>query len=240
MRFCRTGTGIFEREEFTMGTSKVAFVTRPSEIVHAVGSRLGTPSQKPTIPETCVQVPAEQEPSLVQRCLAGDEQAWAELFHGYRRLVYSIAARFGAKRDDCADIYQSVCIELFNGLSRVIKENSIRSWVITVTVRQAYRWRKSCLPHMPLDEMEVEPNYMLDLSESLWTCEKQQIVRKGMEQLPPRSAEMLRLLFFEQPPLPYQEVARRLGLATGSIGFIRGRALRKLRQILDQAGFNGS
>ena len=33
------------------------------------------------------------------------------------------------------------------------------------------------------------------------------------------------MLFFETPARPYQEVARRLGLAAGSIGFIRGRCL---------------
>ena len=48
---------------------------------------------------------------------------------------------------------------------------------------------------------------------------------------------MVRLLFYEQPPLPYNEVARRLGLATGSIGFIRGRCLQKLRAQLKAAGF---
>src|SRR5437588_776507 len=51
--------------------------------------------------------------------------------------------------------------------------------------------------------------------------------------------EFLQLLFFQQPPLPYAEVARRMGLATGSIGFIRGRCLEKLRKALVEFGFNG-
>jgi DNA-directed RNA polymerase specialized sigma24 family protein len=50
---------------------------------------------------------------------------------------------------------------------------------------------------------------------------------------------LVQLLFFEQPPLPYAEVARRMGLATGSIGFIRGRCLEKLRKALVEYGFNG-
>jgi len=37
--------------------------------------------------------------------------------------------------------------------------------------------------------------------------------------------------------LRYQEVAKRLGLATGSIGFIRGRCLRRLQRALEKAGF---
>ena len=46
-------------------------------------------------------------------------------------------------------------------------------------------------------------------------------------------------LFFSEPPLPYAEVAkRRLGLATGSIGFIRGRCLKKLQRALQDSGFD--
>jgi DNA-directed RNA polymerase specialized sigma24 family protein len=41
----------------------------------------------------------------------------------------------------------------------------------------------------------------------------------------------------EQPQVSYAEAARRLGLAEGSIGFIRGRALEKLRRILVDQGF---
>jgi DNA-directed RNA polymerase specialized sigma24 family protein len=47
---------------------------------------------------------------------------------------------------------------------------------------------------------------------------------------------MIRLLFYQQPPLPYAEVAERLGLATGSIGFIRGRCLKKLEAALGELG----
>jgi hypothetical protein len=45
------------------------------------------------------------------------------------------------------------------------------------------------------------------------------------------------MLFFEQPPRPYNEVAQALGLATGSIGFIRGRCLGRLQKILAELGF---
>jgi DNA-directed RNA polymerase specialized sigma24 family protein len=45
------------------------------------------------------------------------------------------------------------------------------------------------------------------------------------------------MLFYEDPPLPYAEVATRLGLAEGSIGFVRGRCLKKLREQLERRGF---
>ena len=67
--------------------------------------------------------------------------------------------------------------------------------------------------------------------------EREQMVREAIGQLPPRCREMIELLFFEQPPVPYNEVARRLKLATGSIGFIRGRCLKRLKKLLEEKGF---
>src|SRR5205814_3450043 len=67
--------------------------------------------------------------------------------------------------------------------------------------------------------------------------EREQLVREAIVRLPPRCQEMMRLLFWEHPPLSYAEVARRLGLATGSIGFIRGRCLLRLQKELEELGF---
>ena len=71
----------------------------------------------------------------------------------------------------------------------------------------------------------------------LMELEREQLVRDAIAQLPVRCREMIELLFFQQPPLPYTEVGRRLQLATGSIGFIRGRCLKRLKQILEEKGF---
>jgi hypothetical protein len=48
---------------------------------------------------------------------------------------------------------------------------------------------------------------------------------------------MINLLFFQEPQVSYRDVARRLGLATGSIGFIRGRCLKRLQRTLEELGF---
>jgi RNA polymerase sigma factor (sigma-70 family) len=71
----------------------------------------------------------------------------------------------------------------------------------------------------------------------LEAAEREQVLRDAIRGLPPRCREMIRMLFYEEPPLSYADVARRLGLATGSIGFIRGRCLKKLERLLGHAGF---
>ena len=48
---------------------------------------------------------------------------------------------------------------------------------------------------------------------------------------------MVRLLFYEIPPRPYEDVAEELGMATGSIGASRARCLAYLKKHLEKKGF---
>src|SRR5438270_11934128 len=179
---------------------------------------------------------------LVQGCLQGNPRAWEELIDKYKRLIYSIPIKYGASSDDAADVFQAVCIEVLNSLPQLKNAQSLRSWLITLTIRQSYRWKKKQSNHIELDAMEpdvAEGIASVTHPDTLAQLEQEQIVRDVVAQLPPRHQKLVRLLFFEQPALPYTEVAQRLGLATGSIGFIRGRCLEKLRKALIEYGFNG-
>jgi DNA-directed RNA polymerase specialized sigma24 family protein len=59
-------------------------------------------------------------------------------------------------------------------------------------------------------------------------------IRRAVAKLPHRQQQLVQMLFFHDPPLKYDTVASRLGLATGSVGFIRARCLKKLRGILSE------
>jgi RNA polymerase sigma factor (sigma-70 family) len=181
---------------------------------------------------------------LVRACLAGNEAAWAALIQRYKRLIYSIPIKYGASPDDAADIFQAVCLELFSELSNLRKAESLKSWLITVAAHQSFHWKKRQRPgNVELDGMEPElaeaqvPATGALPPEMMEEVQREQMMREAFAKLQPRCAQMMRLLFYEDPPLPYAEVAQRLGLATGSIGFIRGRCLKKLEKILTEMGF---
>jgi RNA polymerase sigma factor (sigma-70 family) len=178
---------------------------------------------------------------LIQACREGDQEAWSVLIHRYRRLIYSIPARYGAQPADASDIFQAVCLELYAELPRLRKVESLRSWLIAVTAHQAFHWKKRAVKRAIREGSEIEPETAPADEpvppQILEAAEREQVLRDAIRGLPPRCREMIRLLFYEDPPLPYAEVARRLGLATGSIGFIRGRCLKKLERVLAGAGF---
>ncbi len=181
---------------------------------------------------------------LVRECLDGNERAWDALIQKYKRLIFSIPIKYGASPDDAADIFQSVCLELFSELGNLRKAESIKSWLISVAAHQAYHWKKRKRPRdVELDSLEPEvaeaqiPATEVLAPEMLQQIQEEQCVREALRKLSPRCEEMIRLLFYSDPPLPYVEVAQRLGLATGSIGFIRGRCLKRLQKILGESGF---
>ncbi|HEV2960793.1 MAG TPA: sigma-70 family RNA polymerase sigma factor [Candidatus Angelobacter sp.] len=181
---------------------------------------------------------AAEDQQLVQQCLQGDDHAWSRLIDKYKRLIYSVPIKYGFRPEDASDIFQTVCIDLFTNLCNLRKVGSLRSWLITVTSHKCFHWKRQQRQDIELDALEQEiAEDLATAPEMLQELQQEQIVRDAVDRLPPRCAEMVRLLFFEQPPLPYAEVARRLGLAVGSIGFIRGRCLTRLHKILMELGF---
>jgi RNA polymerase sigma factor (sigma-70 family) len=107
-------------------------------------------------------------------------------------------------------------------------------------MHKCYHWKRSQTEgESDLDGEHVETITCTQAipADMLEELEREQMVREALGHLPPRCREMIELLFFEQPPVPYNEVARRLNLATGSIGFIRGRCLKRLKKFLLEKGF---
>jgi RNA polymerase sigma factor (sigma-70 family) len=177
---------------------------------------------------------------IVAQCLAGDERAWSALLDRYKNLIYAIPLRYGAPHQDAADIFQAVCLDLYNELPRLRDAEALQGWLIRVTTHKCYHWKRRQLNRESgLDEDEVEKLSALQAisPDVLAAVEREQLVREAIGHLPPRCREMIQLLFFEQPPMPYHDVARRLNLATGSIGFIRGRCLKRLKKLLEESGF---
>jgi RNA polymerase sigma factor (sigma-70 family) len=177
---------------------------------------------------------------LVHGCLRGSEEAWFALVDKYKNLIYSIPIKYGFSADDAADIFQAVCLELLSELPKLRKPKALPKWIMQITAHKCFHWKRR--------QQRVEPSEgddeKLELSEPpraeaiLREAEAEQGLRQVISELPPRCRELVRMLFFEEPPRPYQEIASTLGIAAGSIGFIRQRCLDRLRKRLLDVGFS--
>jgi RNA polymerase sigma factor (sigma-70 family) len=197
-----------------------------------------TPSVVVKAGKRVAQTVAVSDEQLVADCLRGDQEAWAALVERYRNLVYSIPVKYRMPPQDAADVFQAVWTELVAELPRLRSVGGLRSWLITVAGHKCFQWKRQQGSQAAAAEPAYEPADKQPLyPEWRQQVEREQMLRDALLDLPPRCGEMMRLLFYHQPPLPYKEVAERLGLAEGSIGFIRGRCLKKLRTVLEGMGF---
>lgn len=184
--------------------------------------------------------PGWEDQRLVNDCLRGTEAAWGALVEKYKNLVYAVARKGGLPPDEAADVFQAVWVDAFEELPKLRKKSSVRSWLITITRRKCYHWRHqrqterdrhgSVAEALATDsDLAVDPVAIEEL-------ERDQLVREAIQLLPPRCRELVHMLFYSEPPRPYREVAEELGLAIGSIGFIRGRCLKRLERNLVRHG----
>ena len=190
-------------------------------------------------PDALTPTAAWNDRDLVRECLSGNQQAWAAIVEKYKGLVYSVPVRYRMSPQDAADVFQEVWFDLYSELPNLREPGALRGWLITVAWHKCYQWKLRLRRQEKSagefeGELVSEGTSFLDWKERL---EQEQLLREAVKTLPDRCRVMVEMLFFQDPPVPYADVARHLGLAEGSIGFIRGRCLKKLRAALEQMGF---
>jgi RNA polymerase sigma factor (sigma-70 family) len=170
---------------------------------------------------------------LVKQCLRGSEEAWSTLIDKYKNLIYSIPMRYGFAEEDCADIFQAVCLDLLTELPRLREPNALGGWLIQIARNKCFHRKQAQQHHKTSDIDDVDVPSAAEGSDDLVVqTQQEQILREALSDLAPRCRKLMEMLFFEEPARPYEQVATELDLAQGSIGFIRRRCLDKLRQRL--------
>jgi RNA polymerase sigma factor (sigma-70 family) len=180
---------------------------------------------------------------LIARCLEKDAEAWEVLVRRYQRLIASVTFKFGLSGTDAPDVFQSVCMALFQNLAGLKDQAKLSSWLITVCVRECWKlrerkraaelrevteWRESGNGH------DVSPPAV---EEDMLAFERQQIVRRAVELLPLQCRRLIEYLFYHESPATYAEISRSFGIPIASIGPTRGRCLAKLKTNLKNLGF---
>src|SRR5580658_4782885 len=177
--------------------------------------------------------PAHSDEQLVRDCIDGKHEAWSCLIDKYKNLIFSVPIKYGFSRDDAADIFQEVCLSLLSELKTVREPRALAKWLLMVTSHKCFHWkrRNSRFVSMEPEAMEHAAGELPpEALELVAEAEREQALRDALAAIPPRCRQLMKMLFFDQPPRPYREVAQSLGIATGSIGFIRQRCLDKLRK----------
>jgi RNA polymerase sigma factor (sigma-70 family) len=182
-----------------------------------------------------------EDRKIIEACLNGDASAWEALILRYQRLIYSIPLKSRLSQDDAADIFQAVCIKLYEKLETLRDHEKLSAWIITTTTRESWRLlarqKREVSVDEPASEDESEPLAFLAsdaplADEQRILLEQQQNVRQAVSALPERCKNLVTLLFYNKDELSYTEIAREMNMPVASIGPTRARCLEKLKKLL--------
>jgi RNA polymerase sigma factor (sigma-70 family) len=194
-------------------------------------------SHTKTEPEIASRVAATRtDTELVHDCLDGREEAWAELIDKYKNLIFSVPIKYGFPREAAADIFQEVCLELLTQLKNLREPQALAKWLLMVTAHKCFHTKRRGQRMVAMDFPALEVHAPALPPEALAIvaeAEEEQMLREAMGEISERCQRLVKMLFFEHPPRPYRDVAQSLGIATGSIGFIRQRCLESLRKRIE-------
>ena len=175
--------------------------------------------------------------ALVAHCLAGDDVAWHALIGRYARLVEAVIRRYHLPPDEQADIFQDVWVALWRDLAAVRSHDRLGPWLVTAAGRMAWDARKR------LDRagnggsldlyIETIVDEAADPAREVVSSETTERVQTALLRVSPRSRRLLEALFFRET-VSYAEIADELGCSPNSIGPIRARCFKELRDALGE------
>src|SRR5882724_3230605 len=142
---------------------------------------------------------------LIERCVAGETQAWRELHRAYHGQVVRLLNRLGLPPAEIEDASQEVFVQVFRALGQFEKRSNLGTWVYRITVSQANRYRRSRVPRF-LRWLVPEPTEaaLVDGPE-LSEAEAVRRVRRALAQLKP--AHRIALVLFEFEGLSGEQIA---------------------------------
>jgi RNA polymerase sigma-70 factor (ECF subfamily) len=169
------------------------------------------------------QLSALSDAELVQRCRAGNTDAWNELVERFSRYVYAVCTRgFRLSEEDAEDVFQEVFTRVFTHLDTLRNDAALRPWIAQLT-------RRLCLDSIQKggrEQATAEP-LAEDLTSDLDEIDEAFTVREAMTTLSDACQDILDRFFARDQS--YRTISDELDIPSGTIASRIARCLSKLR-----------
>jgi RNA polymerase sigma factor (sigma-70 family) len=192
---------------------------------------------------------------LLQSCLKGDKQAWAEFILRFSRLIYnyilSVLSANGqaVSPEQLEDIFQEILHSLikdnYKKLSTYRGKNgcSLASWLRQVSVNYTIDYLRKLRPLSSLDASNEEgfslSDTLVDQSpdamQLLSDRDKRQALAECIDRLDPDEQYFLEL--FLNQGLTLEEIREHFKIDRGAVDMRKGRILHKLHECFKKKGF---
>ena len=186
------------------------------------------------------------EREIIERVLAGDNDAFGLLVEAYQTRVYNLALRLCGNRDDAFDLAQESFFRAWRSLSGFQFESSFSTWLFRLCSNICLDWlrAKKRRPTVSMSTVDDEgeesqlelPDPGKSPEELLLAAEEREALARAMNQLPVEYREILTLRAIHD--LSYTEIAEILKIKEGTVKSRLSRARLALRNKLLQNGNN--
>ena len=174
---------------------------------------------------------------LVQRCITGDQHAWAEVVRQYSRRIYNLAYRFTSSHASAEDLTQEVFIRVYRSLNQYDPSlGDLSNWLMRLArnlIIDDYRKRQRT-PTDSSDDLANHEYHLPSASDSpqrkLERKERRLQVLTAIDKLSHDLRECVILRDIEE--LTYQEIVDLLQIPEGTVKSRINRGRIELAKVL--------
>ncbi len=178
--------------------------------------------------------------ALLSLVAGSDDLALAELYDRFGGIAYGLAVRVLRDESLAQDAVQEAFLSIWRSADRFLAERAKAStWILTLVHRRAVDLvrREDRRRGEPLDGAD-EPASPATAEDEATLGLQRRLVQEAMRHLPAEQREALELGYYGG--LTQRELAERLDQPLGTIKSRMFAGLSRLRDLLDQAGLDGS
>lgn len=208
-------------------------IPRPRTPLRSVPTGRAThplPQRPGTSRRTEDRPPAGRE--VLRALAAGDADTWRTTVRRYENLLRSTARAILRNDADVDEAVQRTWVILLRNAERIQDADRLAGWLATTARREALALLRGLQRETPSCEVaERVPAVEPDLAAALIDQELHAALERAVDTLPETQRRIVRALLRE--PASYDALSAELGIPRGSLGPLRGRAVRALRAQLD-------
>jgi RNA polymerase sigma factor (sigma-70 family) len=170
---------------------------------------------------------------LVQAAAAGDQAAWTALVTAHTALLRRVAAGYRLSDAQVDDVVQTAWLRLVEHVAGLRSPEKVTGWLVTTVRRECLTLLRAAQREQPQDsDLDGFWGSVDGVEDDVVREEECRRVRGAVRRLPERQRQVVTLLTWA-PELDYRQVGSSLAMPVGSIGPTRGRALVRLREMLE-------
>ena len=177
-----------------------------------------------------------EDQQLINQILNGDTNAYGKLIARYKDLVFTLALRMLKHREEAEEVTQDAFLKAYRSLHKFKGDSKFSTWIYKVTYNTCLDRIKKNKKHyndVAIDDFTFNKLESFDNAlERMIDSERQLLIKKCIEKLPPDDAYILTLFYFEE--LSLDEISEIIQITSNTIKVKLYRARKKLAVILEK------